>query len=88
MGRFKRAGTLALLDAAPNLDVVPVAIDGSWRLFAHKLLPIPFGVRVRIRFFPPLSRDGGAEDTELFARSHEMIASTIRSWREEAGGEP
>jgi 1-acyl-sn-glycerol-3-phosphate acyltransferase len=86
MRRFKRAGTLALLDAAPKLDVVPVAIDGSWRLFAHSLLPIPFGVRVRIRFCPPLPRDGAAEDTELLARSREMIAATIRGWREEVGG--
>jgi len=86
MGRFKRAGTLALLDAAPNLDVVPVAIDGSWRLLAHNLLPIPFGVRVRIRFCAPLSRSGAVEGTELLARSHEMIAATIRGWREEAGG--
>jgi 1-acyl-sn-glycerol-3-phosphate acyltransferase len=84
--RFRRAGTLALLDAAPNLDVVPVAIDGSWRLLAHNLLPIPFGVRVRIRFCPPLPRDGAAENAELLARSREMIAETICGWREEAEG--
>jgi 1-acyl-sn-glycerol-3-phosphate acyltransferase len=85
MRRFRRAGTLALLDAAPNLDVVPVAIDGSWRLLAHNLLPIPFGVQVRIRFCAPLPRDGAEEDTELLARSREKIVSTIRGWREEAG---
>ena len=86
MGRFKRAGVLALLDAAPNLDVIPVAIDGSWRLLAHNFFPVPFGARVRIRFCPPLSRDRAVEDTELLARSHEMIAATIRGWREEAEG--
>jgi len=85
MGRFRRAGTLALLDAAPNLAVVPVAIDGSWRLLAHNLLPIPFGVRVRIRFCSPLPRDGTAEGAELLARSREKIIATIRGWREEAG---
>jgi 1-acyl-sn-glycerol-3-phosphate acyltransferase len=86
MRRFKSAGTLALLDAAPKLEVVPVAIDGSWRLLAHNLFPIPFGVRVRIRFCPLLPRDGAVEDSELLARSHEMIAATIRGWREEVGG--
>jgi 1-acyl-sn-glycerol-3-phosphate acyltransferase len=86
MGRFRPAGTLALLDAAPNLEVVPVAIDGSWRLLAHNLFPIPFGARVRIRFCPPLLRDRAVEDTELLARSREMIAATIRGWREEAEG--
>ncbi len=85
MGRFRRAGTLALLDATPKLDVVPVAIDGSWHLLAHNLFPIPFGVRVRIRFCSPLPRDPATEDTELFARSHEKIVATIRGWREEAG---
>jgi hypothetical protein len=54
-------------------------------LLAHNLLPIPFGVRVRIRFCAPLPRDGAEEDTELLARSREKIVSTIRGWREEAG---
>jgi 1-acyl-sn-glycerol-3-phosphate acyltransferase len=85
MRRFRRAGTLALLDAAPNLEVVPVAIDGSWRLLAHNHLPIPFGVRVRIRFCAPLPRDGTTKDAELLARSQEKIVATIRDWREEAG---
>jgi 1-acyl-sn-glycerol-3-phosphate acyltransferase len=81
MGRFRRAGTLALLDAAPNLEVIPVAIDGSWRLLAHNLLPIPFGVQVRIRFCAPLRRDGVVEDAEILERSQEEIVATIRGWR-------
>ena len=84
MGRFRRAGTLALLDAAPKLDVIPVAIDGSWRLLAHNLFPIPFGVRVRIRFCSPLSRNCSTGNAELLERSHAKIVATIRGWRQES----
>ena len=85
LGRFRRAGTMALLEAAPALDVVPVAIDGSWRLFCHNLFPVPFGVRVRVRFCPPLARDGAEDDAALFARAEETIVATLRDWRSRDG---
>src|SRR6185295_13317184 len=44
---FKLPGSLALLEAAPHLPVVPVVIDESWKLVRHRFLPVPFGTRVR-----------------------------------------
>src|SRR5207247_4927724 len=56
---FRRAGTLALLEAAPDVPVVPITIDQSWRLLAHDMFPIPWGVRVRVRIGEPLARRPG-----------------------------
>src|SRR5207248_3487144 len=49
LGAFKPRGSLALLAAAPATAIVPVAIDESWRPMQSNFLPIPFGVRVRVR---------------------------------------
>src|SRR5438067_8736491 len=54
IGSFKARGTLELLRAAPTTPVVPVVIDGSWRLLRHNLFPVPFGVRVRVLLGAPI----------------------------------
>jgi 1-acyl-sn-glycerol-3-phosphate acyltransferase len=83
LGRFRPAGTLALLEAAPQLAVVPVAIDGSWRLLCRNLTPVPFGVRIRLRFGHPSARDGANDGPAVFERARTEIEETLRLWRSE-----
>ena len=64
---FKLAGSLALLEAAPNLAVVPVAVDGSWKIVRHRFLPVPFGTGVRFHLGEPIPRQVG-EDREALLR--------------------
>lgn len=61
LGAFKRAGGRALLAAADRLPVVPVAIQGSWRL--NRLWPFRPGARVHISIGEPIRRtpDDAAE---------------------------
>lgn len=61
LGPFRRTGPRALLAAADQLAVVPVAIQGSWRL--NKLWPFCPGSEVRVTIGDPLPRseDDGAE---------------------------
>jgi 1-acyl-sn-glycerol-3-phosphate acyltransferase len=81
LGEFKRAGTAALLEAAPETAVVPVAIDGSWRLLRHNLLPVPWGVRVRVRIAEPIARRPGEDADAVIARVRDEIAATLAHWR-------
>jgi len=83
LGRFKPAGTLALLEAAPKLAVVPVAIDGAWRLLSNNLLPVPFGVRIRLHFGDPIPRGGEHDDALILERARAEIEDTLRRWRSE-----
>jgi 1-acyl-sn-glycerol-3-phosphate acyltransferase len=83
LGPFRPAGTLALLEAAPELAVVPVAIDGSWRLLRHNLLPVPFGVRIRLRFASPIPRSEELEGKDLLERARAEIEAALRRWRSE-----
>lgn len=80
---FKPGGTIALLKAADQLPVVPAVIDGSWKLLRHKLMPIPIGTRVRIRFLDPISRHPNEDPVELLERVRAEIEGVLESWRAE-----
>ncbi len=84
MGTFKPAGTLALMAAAPSLPVVPVAIDGSWRLLKHKMFPVPFGTRVRVWVGDPIERQVGEDRDALLERVEMGIRGRILTWRDGA----
>jgi 1-acyl-sn-glycerol-3-phosphate acyltransferase len=80
---FKPAGTLALLDAAPTLAVVPVTIDESWRLLGHDLMPVPFGLRIRVRFGAPIPRSSAEDRTAILEKARREIEGTLLRWRSE-----
>ena len=81
LGPFKPAGALALMEAAPGLALVPVAIDGSWELLRHRMFPVPFGTRVRVRLGAPIPRVPGEDRAALLARIEDEIRGTIGRWR-------
>ena len=81
---FKLAGSLALLEAAPHLPVVAVAIDESWKLVRHRFLPVPFGTRVRCHLGEPILRAPGEDREALLRRVEDEIRGTLERWR--AGG--
>lgn len=78
--RFRPAGAIAMLEAAPDLPVVPAAIDGSWRVFERNMLPVPFGARVRVRFGPPIPREGRSPQ-EILDDARRFIEATLAEWR-------
>lgn len=80
LGEFKRAGSVMLLRSADQLPVVPMAIDGAWRLLAHNMLPVPFGVKVRVRFGDPIPRSPDDADAVL-DQAEAFIARTLEEWR-------
>ena len=82
LGAFRRTGTVALLDAAPDVPVVALAIDESWRLFARNMLPVPWGVRVHVHIGEPIARRAGEDVDSVLARAREEIAGTLARWRE------
>jgi 1-acyl-sn-glycerol-3-phosphate acyltransferase len=81
IGPFKPAGALALMEAAPGLALVPVAIDGSWELLRHGGLPVPFGTRIRVRLGAPIPRLPGEDHAALLAHIEEDIRGTVARWR-------
>jgi len=83
---FKPAGAIALLEAAPDLDVVPVTLDESWRLLAHNLTPVPYGTRIRVRIGDPIPRSSERDPARLLERSRAEIEATLLRWRGGSSG--
>jgi 1-acyl-sn-glycerol-3-phosphate acyltransferase len=80
-GTFKPAGAIAMLENADQLPVVPVTIDGSWKLFQNGMFPVPFGTEVRLRFGAPISRNPG-DPIDLLDRAENQIRQTLDEWRQ------
>lgn len=81
LGAFKPGGALALMDEAPDVPVVPVAIDESWRLLRFGLLPVPFGTRVRVHIGAPLERAPDEDRMAQLAQCRLDIEKTLARWR-------
>ena len=83
LGPFKPAGTIALMEAAPDLPVVPVAIDGAWCLLRFGLRPMPFGTCVRVKIGAPIARRPDEDARGLLLEVREQIEKTLAVWRSE-----
>lgn len=59
---FKWTGVRTLLSAAPTAVVLPGVIKGSFDLFRHRLVPVPFGGEIVLEILPPISRTANSEE--------------------------
>lgn len=85
LGKFRRRGALALLEAAPETAVVPVCIDQSWHLLRNNLMPVPFGTRVHVWIGDPIPRGPGEDREALLATVEHLIRTTLERLHGAAG---
>lgn len=78
---YKKAGTLALMAAAPDLAVVPVAVEGGWVAMRHNFLPVPFGTRLRMRIGDPIPRTEGEDREAIIAQARRFTDKALTEWR-------
>lgn len=78
---FKAQGLATLMAAAPDAPVVPVAIDGSWRVVQHGLRPVPFGTRVHVRIGDPIERAPVEDPRAIAERVRQEITAALAAWR-------
>ena len=78
---YKQAGTLALLRAAPELAVLPVALDGGWKIMKHNFFPIPFGTRLRMRVGDPIPRQVDEDLSGVIKEARRFVDDTLNEWR-------
>lgn len=78
---FKPAGAITLLRAAPQLEIVPVTIDASWRLLCHNLFPVHHGTHIHVRLGDPIPRRENEDLGAILETVRLDIESTLLRWR-------
>ena len=81
LGRFRPAGARALCEVASEVPIVPLVIDGSWRLLRANLLPVPFGTRIRVRVGDPIARRPDEDLSAILSECRREITKTLEGWR-------
>ena len=80
LGEYKVGGVAALMSGAPNLPIIPTVIDGSWKVFANNMLPIPYGTSVRVRFGMPIERTPDEDASEITQRCAQWADEVLTEW--------
>ena len=80
IGSYKVTGVAALMEGAPDLDIIPTVIDGSWKVFANNMFPIPFGTRVKVKFGEPVPRSDDEDPDEIVERCERWAIDQLESW--------
>jgi 1-acyl-sn-glycerol-3-phosphate acyltransferase len=88
LGDYRVGGVAALMEGAPELEIVPTVIDGSWRVFSHNMFPVPFGAHVRVAFGEPIGRTDDEDPDVVLQRCREWSSETLVRWNEDGGANP
>lgn len=75
--QFKSAGFATLMNALPNVPIIPVAIDGSWRLASRHCFPVPWGCRIRISIGTPISLSPETSAKSALDKCHDFIEEQL-----------
>jgi 1-acyl-sn-glycerol-3-phosphate acyltransferase len=76
LGAYRVGGIAALMQGAPDLEIVPTVIDGSWKVFSNNMFPVPFGTHVKVAFGDPIRRSSD-EDVEAIRDQCRVWAETV-----------
>ncbi len=84
LGEYRVTGVAALMQGAPDLLIIPTVIDGSWKVFANNMLPVPFGTHVRVRFGEPIQRFEDEDPQAVVEGCRVWADGILTSWHEDA----
>ncbi len=79
--KFRSSGVASLLENAPDAAVIPVTIDGSWKVLAYRCWPIPFGIQVRVKIGKTLNRKDFPDLRALRAEAFKTVQENLAAMR-------
>jgi 1-acyl-sn-glycerol-3-phosphate acyltransferase len=77
MRKFKSAGAARLIESAPSAAIVPVTIDGTWKLSRYNFLPVPWGETVRLVVGEPIRNQEDRE--QIIQLAEERVRAGLNS---------
>jgi 1-acyl-sn-glycerol-3-phosphate acyltransferase len=85
LGNYRVGGVAALMEGAPDLEIIPTVIDGSWKVFLHNMFPVPFGTHVKVAFGTPIARDSDDDPGAVVDQCREWADGVLKTWDEATG---
>lgn len=85
LGTYHVGGVAALMEGAPDLEIIPAVIDGSWRVFDHNMFPVPFGTKVKVAFGDPIARGDDVDPAAIIETCHDWSADVLARWNAGTG---
>ncbi|MCZ2356308.1 MAG: 1-acyl-sn-glycerol-3-phosphate acyltransferase [Bacteroidia bacterium] len=73
---FKTTGTIQLLNATPNAQILPLVISGSWETMRYNSLPTPYGIKITLTPLPLINRKNKTSE-EIAAECEQAIKQEI-----------
>ena len=77
---FKHAGFSTLFKKAPHAQVIPVALDNTWKITARRFGPYAIGTRVRIVVGKPIDASS-ADAKAILDQAYRVIKHTLEEMR-------
>jgi 1-acyl-sn-glycerol-3-phosphate acyltransferase len=74
---FKPGGLKTLLAELGAVSVVPVSIDGAWRIMRFKFLPVPFRVPVACTVHKQIRVEAGDDPIAVSQRCEEVLRTAL-----------
>lgn len=78
--KFKFGGLTTLIREIPEALIVPVVMDGGWKILRYNFWPVPFGTKVRLKVLEPFDA-GSLPEKELCAKIEAVIQSELAKLR-------
>ncbi len=85
MRKFKRSGFVTLLKSMPDALIVPVTLDGTFKMTRYKLMPVGFGAHLSLKTLTPIE-PAGLDPEVLLGLAESQIQGSLKSTR--AGQSP
>lgn len=76
MKEFKIAGLSQMLNDIPEAIIIPVALDGFWRLTQYKLKPMGFWINLSCTVLPIIDRSGKTNE-QIIEKARELINENV-----------
>ena len=79
--KFRYAGAANLILTVPNAEIIPVTIDGSWKLTAYGGFPLPSGIPIDVIIAQPLRIIDYESPKELIDAAYMIISNNLTKLR-------
>lgn len=73
---FKKQGLLTMLNNMPDAVIIPVALDGFWRLTQYKLKPMGFWINLSCTVLPIIERTGKSNEA-IIEEANQLIKDHV-----------